>query len=204
MSLGFLFSPGWSFCPEFFKPLAAALSDYRHVYLEDKPDLSKGTWIGIGHSLGFSRLLSLPLQGFVSLSGFVRFCAHSPLQVGTSIRVMDRMITKFETDPKMVLKDFYKKCALENPLTDPFIRFNKKQLLDDLKFMKKMDLTSKFRALNVPVLVLAAKDDLIVPFALTKETFDSYIALEKGGHGFGYTHADWCAIKIKSWIFDAP
>ncbi|MBY0462721.1 MAG: alpha/beta hydrolase [Alphaproteobacteria bacterium] len=265
MSLGFVFSPGWSFGPEFFKPLAACLKDYRHVYLQDiskkdtnsylldrhatplmtqsnsslrgaqrrgnpdilednqhQPDLSKGVWIGIGHSLGFSRLLSLPLQGLVSISGFVRFCAHNPTQTGTALRIMDRMIAKFEIDPKAVLEDFYKKSAyeihehrrsdvgrtdilknegyMENPLTDPFIRFNKRQLLDDLEFMKKMDFTSELRAFNAPVLSLAAKDDQIVPFALTKETFESSIALEKGGHGMGYTHADWCAKKIKNWI----
>jgi len=202
MSLGFVFSPGWSFGTDFFKPLAKALSGYRCVYLEDKPDLSSGTWIGIGHSLGFSRLLSLPLQGFISLSGFVRFCAHSPSQAGTAIRVMDRMIAKFEIDPKAVLETFYKQAALEKPLTDPFIRFNKGQLLGDLEFMKKMDFTSELRALNAPVLSLAAKDDLIVPFALSQENFESSIVLEKGGHGMGYTHADWCANKIKNWIIN--
>ncbi|MBY0281315.1 MAG: hypothetical protein K2W94_04060 [Alphaproteobacteria bacterium] len=241
MSLGFVFSPGWSFDREFFKPLATYLKDYQHVYLEDNPDLSKGIWIGIGHSLGFSRLLSLPLQGLVSISGFVRFCAHNPAQTGTPLRVIDRMIEKFEIDPKAVLKDFYKQAAIpngsqkicrstkteersvyeirehrrsdvgrtdilknegymENSLTDPFIRFNKKQLLDNLEFMKKMDFTSAFQAMNVPMLSLAAKDDQIVPFALTEETFKSSIILEKGGHGMGYTHADWCAKKIKNWI----
>lgn len=202
MPLGFVFSSGWSFDREFFKPLTAYLKDYRHVYLEDKPDLSTGTWIGIGHSFGFSRLLSLPLQGIVSLSGFVRLCAHSPLQTGTPLRVMNRMIAKFKTHPEEVLKVFYKQSSLENPLTDPFISFNKKQLLDDLEFIKKMDFTSELRALNLPILSLAAKDDQIVPFALTQETFESSIVLENGGHGIGYTHADWCAKKIKNWIIN--
>ena len=172
MPVSFVFSSGWSFDREFFKPLTVYLKDYRHVYLEDKPDLSKGMWIGIGHSFGFSRLLSLPLQGLVSLSGFVRLCAHSPLQTGTPLRIMNRMIAKFKTQPKAVLEDFYKQAAIpngfqkicrstkteersvyeihehrrsdvgrtdilknegymENPLTDPPISFNKKQLLDE-------------------------------------------------------------------------
>lgn len=203
MSLGFVFSPGWSFGRDFFKPLAECLKSYPQVYLEDKPNLDKGIWIGIGHSLGFSKLLSLPLQGFISLSGFVRFCAHTPLQYGTPVRVIDRMIAKLETHPKEVLEDFYKKAGMENILTEASISFNKRQLLVDLEFMKRMDLTSGLRALQAPVLSLAAKDDKIVPFALTQETFQSSVALKKGGHAMAYIQADWCAKEINNWIVNA-
>lgn len=200
MSLGFVFSPGWSLNRDFFRPLSECLKSYSQVYLEDNPNLSEGVWIGIGHSLGFSRLLSLPLHGLVSLSGFVRFCVHAPSQNGTAIRVIDRMITKFKNHPYEVLKDFHKQAAMENLLTRAPFSFNKSQLLVDLELMKKMDLTSELRGLHVPVLSLATKDDKVVPFALTQETFQSSVVLEKGGHAMALTQADWCAKEINNWI----
>ena len=203
MSIGFVFSPGWSLGRDFFKPLSECLKTYPQVYLKDNPDLREGIWIGIGHSLGFARLLSLPLQGVVSLSGFVRFCAHTSSQNGTATRVMNRMITKFKANPHEVLKDFYKQAAMENFLTRALISFNKRQLLVDLELMKRMDLTSELSGLRIPILSLAAKDDKIVPFALTQETFQSSTTLEKGGHAIALTQADWCAKEINNWIVDA-
>lgn len=182
MPIGFVFSHGWGFDSSYFDSLSQLLIDHPQIHWESnyfkndepyQPFPEKEMWIGIGHSLGFQKLLEYPFQGLISLSGFNRFCVHQPGQEGTLLRVLDKMINSFQDHPRKVLENFWRKCGIAT-LEKRFI--NKENLLEDLKLMKSIQ---ENITLDVPILNLYNIDDPIVPKALSLQIFKNCSQLTK-------------------------
>lgn len=210
MSLGIVWASGWGFDHHFFEKLCAHFPGVPSVFLDrgyfgvaqDIQMVEGANWVGVGHSLGFHRLLKFSLLGYVSLAGFSRFCRHSPSQMGTPLRTVDRMIQAYHSHPQGVLEEFYKRC--EFPGAPPQIVSNE-VLLEDLQSLKTLDDTALLQQISQPILNLAARDDQIVDEALTQEFFQQQrngqlIFRDKGGHALGFREAEWCAQHIKKWI----
>lgn len=227
MGIGFLFCHGWGFDHSFFTPLGNHLKDlfpnapmiYKnrkyfsssspHQKEKDSAPLSNDhLWIGIGHSLGFSRLLRTPIQGLISINGFTRFCRHPGTNYGTPLRVLDRMMKKLQLDPTEVLTNFYAQCgvSLENkkilPETSPL---NVDLLYQDLKELQSLEITEKFLQDKRPSLSLRGQDDTLVSSGLWEETMGSKIGLYTAifpheSHMLGQSNALWCAQQIEQWI----
>lgn len=210
MPLGIIWAAGWGFDRRFFERLLPHFPGVPSLFLdrgyfEDPQDVQKveeGHWIGIGHSLGFHRLLKLPLAEYVSLAGFNRFCSQLPSQAGTPLRTVDRMIQAYHRNPEQVLQDFYERCTY--PGEPPAIK-DSERLFSDLQSLKTLDEMKAVQSIHRPILNLAARDDQIVGEALTHEFFQQQqngqlIFHDKGGHALGFREAGWCAQQIKMWV----
>lgn len=214
--LGIVFVHGWGFDASFFDPLANELTRLlgghpqcrwdRGYFEEDAfhEDLPTGRWIGVGHSLGFHRLLGLPLEGFVSLAGFTRFCALADESSGTSLSVLQLMISGFKKHPQAVLAAFDYRCGVSWAIIHK-ASIHSDRLLEDLMSMKTLNVIPSLVDYKKPLLVLTDRDDKIVSQNLLEDNFKDFKQVtweigEGGGHVFPYSSASWCAQKIKEWM----
>lgn len=223
MNLGLVFYHGWGLDARFWQPLTARLSAYPHVVFDagyygapQCPHLPPDhRWVGIGHSLGFAHALQAPPAGgwaaLVSVAGFTRFCAPAAggapagLVDGTGQprRVVERMLRAYAREPRAVLSDFLARCGLAALMPTPDAVLDDARLAADLALLLDIDVGRLWseRALNLPVLALAARDDAIVTSALTESTFSQrpntqLVWCAQGGHAVGYAQADVCAASI--------
>ncbi len=208
-----LFAHGWAYSLDFFTPLLFTLADdypdlmpqFRTLgmeqgYFERPAGVYEWTgkhWskvtemdiktcsiaIGIGHSLGFSKLLELRLQTayWVSLHGFTRFTSHEHGQPGTPKRLIERMLSKLSSHPARVLQDFWARAEDRKLPLEPFkaSAVNLERLASDLQSMLGMDLT---RALcEIPenqLLAIWSGEDQIVAPELSAQSFHAERMLE--------------------------
>ncbi len=220
MNLALVFYHGWGLDVNFWQPLAARLSQHPQVSFDagyfgapQNPTLSPDNrWVGIGHSLGFARALQTPPAGgwaaLVGVAGFTRFCAPPTGGEGQPRRVVERMVRAYAREPQAVLADFLARCNLSACLPALNAVRNDARLAADLALLLDIDVQAPLRALAAlpsPVLALAARDDAIVPSALTEATFAQrrntrLVWQEQGGHALGYAHADVCAAAIADFL----
>jgi len=116
-----LFAHGWGFDRHFWAPLAALLGQWEHL-IDDRgyfgaPSAAEveGPCIAVTHSFGTMRVLAAPppeLAGIVAINGFERFTALAG-RPGIPLRVLDRMLRRFEIDPRGVLAEFLRTCGSE-------------------------------------------------------------------------------------------
>lgn len=163
-----------------------------------------GPVIAIGHSLGVMRLLrDLPSNcvGVVSINGFPRFSAAPDFDAGVPRRMLDRMMKRLSADPAAVVQDFRARCGEASALGEPRLA----PLARDLERLRDDDQRSALAALAVPLLILAGKEDPIVPPAMTQAAFGGRVGderhdLEHGGHLLPVSAAPWCARHIAGFI----
>jgi pimeloyl-[acyl-carrier protein] methyl ester esterase len=223
MTLGLVFYHGWGLDAHFWEPLAARLGQFPHVFFDagyfgtpQTPTLqSDHRWVGIGHSLGFACALQTPPAGgwaaLVSVAGFTRFCATQSGGEGQARRVVERMVRAFALEPQAVLADFLARCNLSACLPAQNAVRSDSVLAADLALLLDIDVQAQWRVLttqgtsHTPVLALAARDDAIVPSALTEATFaqrphTQLVWQAQGGHALGHAHADVCASAIADFL----
>jgi hypothetical protein len=120
-------------------------------------------WLGLGHSLGFSKLLDFSVRwhSLFSLHGFTHF---------TNNRVLARMIRKAEQNMAEVLADFHKRCGHNAQWTT----LNEQTLLADLRSMQELNTQKPLQqALShgAELHAWASNTDEIVPLALAQQCF---------------------------------
>jgi pimeloyl-[acyl-carrier protein] methyl ester esterase len=225
-----LFVHGWAFDASVWTQLRAELADWPHAVADagyfgatpavidpvtgpvtDTDSITDpaiapitGPVIAIGHSLGVMRLLrSLPSNcvGVVSINGFPRFSAAPDFEAGVPRRMLDRMMKRLSADPAAVVQDFRERCAEASALGEPRLE----PLARDLELLRDDDQRDALAALPVPLLILAGKDDPIVPAAMTQAAFGGRVGderhdLEHGGHLLPVSDAPWCARHIAGFI----
>lgn len=116
-----LFAHGWGFDRHFWNPLIgllpeweAAADDRGYLGAPLAPEMD-GPCLAVTHSFGTMRVLADPppgLVGLVAINGFERFTAL-PGKPGVPVRVVDRMLHRFETAPHAVLAEFRKTCGAD-------------------------------------------------------------------------------------------
>ncbi|MFC0205248.1 alpha/beta fold hydrolase [Novosphingobium soli] len=119
------FAHGWGFDRHFWTPLATLLERFEQV-VDDRGYFGApraaavaGRCIAVAHSFGAMRVLAEPppgLAGIVAINGFERFSAV-PGRAGVPLRVIDRMLRRFEVEPLAVLAEFRRTCGAEVPPT---------------------------------------------------------------------------------------
>lgn len=218
-----LFVHGWAFDASVWTPLRAelgawpqAVADAGYFGAAQSPAaaLSRGNHpaidpasrpvIAIGHSLGVLRLLQdLPAGcvGLVSINGFPRFGAAPDFDAGVPRRMLDRMMKRLSADPVAVVRDFRERCGDASAFGEPRLE----PLARDLQALRDEDQRDALAALPVPLLILAGRDDPIVPAAMTQAAFggrpgDERHDLEHGGHLLPVSAAPWCARHIAGFI----
>ena len=176
--------------------------------------------VGVGHSLGLLWLLRhgrVPLRGLVSLGGFSVFTAMEGAPCGvssTAVKVMRRGLGR---DHAAVLKTFHRNCGTPPELIPDFAKARPERLTEGLDWLLTWDeraalephgvtLPSQGRGDKgvVPLSALAARDDAIVPPALTSACFAGSASrlewLPSGGHAFPLTRTTVCAGHIRRFL----
>ena len=213
--IGFVWCHGWGAGQSFWKKLPSSFDDHPHIYWnagyfepQDTPDLDPSIrWIGVGHSLGFAKLVtsSVPWYKLISLGGFTRFSSEK-VDGGISSAVLTTMQKNLRKNPSKTLLDFYAASGFPKEIFSEVI--DKDRLHEDLALLKEIDCHETFIEKSIPTLAIASESDPIVPWALTLSSFQSFshvqlIPIDHPGHGMGYYHAEECKKHIGGFIDDS-
>lgn len=228
--IGLAFLHGWGFGPEAWAPWRTAFPDRtvetldagyfgpERMSLPDNPD----GWIGIGHSLGFARLLSLPTswRGMIGFGAFLHFCrkdAVFPKDTGAAPELLDAMNARLDADPADVLSRFVRRCGHQGICPTPPLKDGLFRLRNDLVFLRDLDLrghaqsqvkqedTASDTSTPPPILLLHALDDRIVSPLLAQEATAQLpnahlIQLGSGGHALPFTRTVECLPYVQKFL----
>ena len=157
--------------------------------------------IAIGHSLGLLWLLSRGqgrFRALVSVQGFDCFCCHiAPSRVTALKRGIER-------DPYRTLEAFWRSCGAPGFATREALDVGR--LHEGLDWLMHWDARSVKDALECPVLALAARDDAIVPAAMSQAIWPEtgLIWSPDGGHVLPLRHPRWCARHVLEFADSLP
>lgn len=198
------FVHGWGFDAHFWRPVADRLPEFARIFVDlgfrGEP-LSPGANhpIVVGHSMGFAWALASfprPWAGAVAVNGFARFTRAQDFVTGTPPRTLERMIARFDQTPDVVAQEFLQRCGVETPDTETM---RPAPLAQALKWLGECDERAALAALDCPVMALAGTRDLIVPEAMSRETFAAHALtlVDGAGHLLPWSHPDWVASQIR-------
>lgn len=180
-----LFVHGWGFDRHFWEPVCALLPNHEHLF-EDRgyfgnplqPHID-GPFLAVTHSLGAMRVLSEGrpgLTGIMAINGFDRFSARSGRE-GIALRVIDRMLRRFNQDPAAVLSEFRTRCGCEAE----FGPLDLAPLHEDLLRLRDGEAPTP----HVPVTVLQGSQDPLMPHGMRESVFP-HGPVRRIGHGGGH------------------
>lgn len=214
---------GWALRPGLWRPLAQEMNlpllcpDWGYYGPPDMDLPPHGPLILAGHSLGFlwwlHRLEHDPSLrqrtiGLISINGFSRFSQAPDFPHGIPQRVIQRMLTRLNQNPRALLDEFGRACGLRTPA--PPENLQHPLLADGLNALASRDERATLRDLPHPLLALASEDDAIVPPALTRACFTTpnpHLRLAwhpRGQHLLPLLQPAWCAREITDFIHTLP
>ncbi|MDP2848085.1 MAG: alpha/beta hydrolase [Humidesulfovibrio sp.] len=213
---GLLFLHGWGFGPDAWtewtrafpdRPIALLNAGYYTPERMTVPPNPDG-WVGIGHSLGFARLLAMdvPWRGLIGLGAFLRFCSATGQDSGTPPETLDAMITRLDVDPADVLARFLRRSGVKGSRPSSSSTDDCELLRRDLLTLRHLNLSAPHGA--PPIFLLHAADDRIAPLALAQEAHaklkDSLLhVFESGGHALPFTRTADCLALVREFLHDA-
>jgi pimeloyl-[acyl-carrier protein] methyl ester esterase len=201
----FVLVHGWGFNPAIWRDLTgymrnSAVSFVDLGFIEGGPP-SVSVWpseaIAVGHSLGVLWLLHraeeegrAPFRGLVSIQGFDRFCPHIP---PSRVAGMRRGLRR---DAYQTVEAFWRGCGTERFAS--LEALNVERLDEGLRWLMEWDETKARAELTCPTLVLAARDDAVVPQGMSEAIWRSGNILwsETGGHVLPLKRPEWCANHV--------
>jgi pimeloyl-[acyl-carrier protein] methyl ester esterase len=207
-----VFIHGWGCDASFWDPLAGLLSEHKQQKIErgyfgsPQTKIETGhTAILIGHSLGFMYGLQQKQDwaGWIAINSFPRFVQSSGKPGCVHGFLLGEMRRRFAHDPQKTLAEFYKLIG-ENSILN-MAHLNQTLLLEGLDELREYDMQPTLSDLAVPSMVLASRNDPLVPEnvgeALT--CVNSHARLlwhETGGHMLPHTDPAWCANAVNDFI----
>jgi pimeloyl-[acyl-carrier protein] methyl ester esterase len=201
----FVFVHGWGFNPAIWRDVLRNIGNAEVTlidlgFIAGEPQAA-ASWpsdaIAVGHSLGLLWLLhrageeeKLPFRGLVSIQGFDRFCPHIP---PSRVAGMRRGLRR---DAGQTLDAFWRGCG-----TEPFApqeALNIERLDEGLGWLLDWDESRAKTKLACPTLALAARDDAVVPQAMSEAIWggDTIRWSDTGGHVLPLKHPEWCANHV--------
>jgi pimeloyl-[acyl-carrier protein] methyl ester esterase len=152
--------------------------------------------VAVGHSLGVLWLLhqaateGRSFSGLVSIQGFDCFSCHIPWSRTAAMR------RELRRDAAATLNAFWDACGAE--AFAPKQELNVDRLDQGLGWLMDWDAREARTGLACPTLALAARDDAVVPPAMTEAIWaDGTIHWSpNGGHVLPLRHPEWCARHV--------
>jgi pimeloyl-[acyl-carrier protein] methyl ester esterase len=165
----------------------------------------KDTWpedaVAVGHSLGLLWLLKQGggrFKALVSIQGFDRFCPHvAPSRLAALKRGLER-------DPGGTMQAFWRSCGAPGFALPEALKTAR--LDEGLDWLMHWDAEAAKQALDCPVLALAARDDAIVPPAMSEAIWreSGIVWSPDGGHVLPLRHPRWCARHVLEFAHSVP
>jgi len=162
--------------------------------------------IAVGHSLGVLWLLnrageraSTPatagFRALVSIQGFDRFCTPIPASRVAGMR------RELKRDAGGTLGAFWRACGTE--AFAPPAALNIDRLDEGLGWLMDWDAREAKGHLDCPILALAARDDGIVPEAMSEGVWGRAEIhwSQTGGHVLPLRHPEWCARHVLDFAY---
>jgi len=157
--------------------------------------------IAVGHSTGVLWLLKQGggrFKGLVSIQGFDHFCPHVPQ---TRVAALKRGL---ERDPVGTMQAFWRSCGAPGFALPEAL--NVARLDEGLDWLMHWDAREAKEKLECPILALAARDDPIVPPAMTEAVWQGtkIIWSPDGGHALPLRHPHRCARHVLEFTDTLP
>lgn len=170
--------------------------------LSELPESEESEFIGIGHSLGFSKLLALKInfKYLIGLNGFVNFLGRNSALNNKRKAELDMLKEHFNLSPVNTLKNFYKRCGVAFSYKK-LANLNKDKLLIELD-----DLSKNIDVPHLPILIISATEDVITPLELIEDNFFDCkkvrVETLNSKHGLGFLNAPVVYQRIRSFLND--
>lgn len=205
-----VFVHGWGFDAHFWDPVCAWLSQFRQRRMDlgfyGNPSAAPpfdNEAILIGHSLGFVHGFTQKKDwgGWIAINSFPRFIYNTDQSGCVAAVELRGMKTFLALDSAKTLRGFYDRIGAEPPEGSP----NVERLRSGLDELRDGDVESVFATLDAPGLVLAARNDPLVPIA-TSEALGRMAKKggimwhETGGHILPLRDPVWCAEAIQGFV----
>jgi pimeloyl-[acyl-carrier protein] methyl ester esterase len=200
-----VFVHGWGFNAGMWRATLDCLADVE-VSLVDlgfvhRGPEGSGDWpdgaIAVGHSLGVLWLLhegraqgARGFRGLVSIQGFDCFSCHVPRSRTAAMR------RELKRDAGATLHAFWRACGTDDFAPEEALDVGR--LDEGLGWLMNWDARAAKGSLDTPTLALAARDDPVVPEAMSRAIWgdDNIIWSPDGGHVLPLRRPEWCARHV--------
>lgn len=202
------FLHGWGFDASIWDAVIVQLSDFRIELLDrgyfGQPSsaVDGGANIIVAHSFGtmlaLHEMLLTDCLGLIAINGFDRFTTSIDSPAVPS-RVLEKMLTRFQQTPSVVLKEFHQRCGYEGR-----IGARKDDLLaHDLRALRDWDCRAEASKFAAPILSLQGGTDPILPPAMRKNLFASAPVVDRvthpsSGHLLPLAEPLFCVERIRA------
>jgi pimeloyl-[acyl-carrier protein] methyl ester esterase len=197
----FVFCHGWGFDKEYWKELSRYFSPSECIFdIEDLNEDKTIEYIGIGHSLGLIKLINLDIRfkALIGIQGFVNFLGSNDFFRRKRTIELKAMKRDLAIDIEKTLNNFYKRCGI---FPQEKMKLNKSILRRELDLLSGSFKIPK----EIPILVIGAEDDPIVPPDLILDNFKNLENVEvifqpTGLHNLGAKDCGFVYKKIMGFL----
>lgn len=209
----FVFCHGFGFDRHFWEKIAPFFSQEKCSFVDlgyfntptQRECLDHQGIIGIGHSIGLSKLISMysHFDCLIGLNGFVNFLGADPILYKKRQTELKALRSGFLNDAEKTLRGFYLRCDVPELIEHkPFSDLNVDLILSDLQWLQK-----EYALPDVPTLILSSDHDCIVPYAITLDNFRGKpgVKLDRivdTGHVLGFRKPEEVYKKMMSFLDD--
>ena len=207
----FVFCHGFGFDNNFWEPIAPYFSHEKCSFIDlgyfkngiEPQYLYNQRIIGIGHSIGLSKLLSMyhNFDYLIGLNSFINFLGSNQAIYEKRKKELQALRSSLLKDIDSTLRKFYFQCGAEELIKcNDFSNLDLDLILFDLQWLQK-----EYNLPEVPTLILSSDDDIIVPNAITSDNFSNQPWVKRdsiidAGHALGFRKPAEVYEKIMSFL----
>ena len=209
----FVFCHGFGFDVHFWERIAEYFSKEKCSFInlgyfnhrEDAEFSHEQRIIGVGHSIGLSKLISMyrHFDCLIGLNSFINFLGSDPAIYKTRQKEVKALRSRFLKEPDFTLRRFYSRCGASALIEcNDFSKLNLDLILSDLQWLEKA-----YNLPEVPTLILSADDDSVLPHTITSDNFSKQPWVKKesmmnAGHALGFKKPLEVYEKMMSFLDD--
>ena len=209
----FVFCHGFGFDAHFWERIAPYFSQEKCSFIDlgyfnnrtENQYLDNQAIIGIGHSMGLSKLLSMysNFECLIGLNGFINFLGSEQIGRKRRQRELDALRSSFLKDAETTLSNFYLRCGAPELIdANNFSNLDLNLILSDLQWLQK-----EHKLPDVPTLILSSDYDIVVPRSITSDNCRNqpWVKLNSivdTGHALGFRKPEEVYEKTMSFLND--